>query len=448
MLPTARAARLSIAAAWSALLLAAAMPAAAKLVVMHGYADYTSALVWIQADSPGPVTVTWRAGDTDRQLTLVANPADDLVVVARLTGLAPGTSVAYRVAGDGDQRDGTVRTQRWWTRSDAPRDFVLAIGSCNFVHDGNPTWPDRGYGGGYEIFDAIAAKAPDAMLWLGDNLYYQQPDFLDPASMAVRNRKQRSHAPLQSLLTATAHVAIWDDHDFGPNDADSSYVMKGETLKLFQRYWPNPSFGLPGVAGNFGWIRYGDVDVFLLDDRWYRSANRAPDGPGKTMFGAPQIEWLKNALLHSQAPLKLIAGGNQFLNRANRFEGWNNFATEQKAFLEWLAAQRIDGVVFLSGDRHFSELLRVARPGTYPLYEFTSSPLTSGPWDPPPQGEKENPDVVPDTLVAKRQFGLIRIGGPGTARKVTLESYDGAGALVWQHEIPFATLRTPRSGAQ
>jgi alkaline phosphatase D len=222
--------------------------------------------------------------------------------------------------------------------------------------------------------------------------------------------------------------------------------MKGETLKLFQRYWPNPSFGLPGVAGNFGWIRYGDIDVFLLDDRWYRSANRAPDGPGKTMFGAPQIEWLKNALLHSQAPLKLIAGGNQFLNRANRFEGWNNFATEQKAFLEWLAAQRIDGVVFLSGDRHFSELLRVARPGTYPLYEFTSSPLTSGPWDPPPQGEKENPDVVPDTLVAKRQFGLIRIGGPGTARKVTLESYDGAGALVWQHEIPFATLRTPRSG--
>ncbi len=432
--------------AWCcALLLFAALPAAAKLVVMHGYADYTNALVWVQAEAPGPVEVTWRAGDTDRRLTLDATAANDRVVVARLTGLAPGTSVAYRIAGDGDQREGTVRTQAWWTKAAEAREIVIAIGSCYFLHDGNPTWPDRDYGGGFEIFDAIAAKSPDAMLWLGDNLYYQRPDFLDPVSMAVRNQRQRAFAPLQKLLTATAHVAIWDDHDYGPNDADSSYVMKGETLKLFQRYWPNPSFGLPDVPGNFGLVHYGDVDVFLLDDRWYRSANRAPDGPGKTMFGARQVEWLKNALLHSSAPVKLIAGGNQFINRANRFEGWNHFATEQKAFLEWLAAQKIDGVVFLSGDRHFSELLRVTRPGTYPLHEFTSSPLTSGPFDPPPKGERENPDLVAGTLVAKRQFGLIRISGPGEARKLTLESYDGAGALLWQQEIPFAMLRTPRA---
>ena len=27
--------------------------AQARLVVMHGYADYTSALVWVQAEAPG-----------------------------------------------------------------------------------------------------------------------------------------------------------------------------------------------------------------------------------------------------------------------------------------------------------------------------------------------------------------------------------------------------------
>src|SRR5207247_4532087 len=67
--------------------------------------------------------------------------------------------------------------------------------------------------------------------------------------MAARYRRQRGFAPLQKLLTATSHLAIWDDHDYGPNDSDTSYVMKGETLKLFGRYWPNPSFGLPDLPG-------------------------------------------------------------------------------------------------------------------------------------------------------------------------------------------------------
>ena len=419
----------------------------AKLTLMHGYADFTSVSLWIMTEAPGSVDVTWRTdGDQrERALRVETSAAGNRVAVARLTGLVPGGTATYRVTGDGDRRDGVARAQAWWTRGAAPRDFTLAIGSCFFVADENPLWGEQDYGGGYQIFDTIAAAQPDAMLWLGDTVYLQQPDFLDPASMAARYERQRTFGPLQKLLTATAHVAIWDDHDYGPNDADASYVLKGETRTLFQRYWPNPSFGLPGVSGNFGWIRYGDIDVFLLDGRWFRSANRAPDGPDKTMYGAAQLAWLKNALIHSRAPVKLIAGGSQFVNRASRFEGWHQFATEQKNFLAFLANNRIEGVVFLSGDRHFTELLRVPRAGAYPLYEFTSSPLTSRAWETPEKRERDNPDVVPGTLVGKRQFGLIRIGGPGPSRKLTLESVDAAGLSLWRHEIPFSELRYPHA---
>jgi alkaline phosphatase D len=282
------------------------------------------------------------------------------------------------------------------------------------------------------------------MLWLGDNLYLQQPDFLDPSSMAMRYRRQRAFEPLQPLLTATSHVAIWDDHDYGPNDADASYVLKGETLKLFQRYWPNPGFGLPDVAGAFGVARYGDVWFFLLDDRWYRSPNRWPDGPDKTMFGARQLEWLKQALVSApRKSLKVIAGGSQFWNRVSRFEGWHQFATERQAFAAWLAAQKIEGVLFLSGDRHFSEVLKIERAGAYPLVEFTSSPLTAGSWDTPEQSELDNPDVVPGTLVGQRQFGLIRVAGPEDDRRLSLEGYNSAGARLWKHEIRARDLRFP-----
>jgi alkaline phosphatase D len=428
-------------------LLAAAMPAAAKLTVMHGYADYTSALLWVMSDSPGPIVISWQVDGqaTESRLTLDAMPASGNVVQARLTGLVPGKAFAYRVTGDGDARAGTLTTQPRWSKPTEARDLAIAFGSCFFLADADPAWGGQDYGGGYGIFDTIAAMQPDLMLWGGDNLYFQKQDELDPAAMALRHQRQRTLPALQKLLTAAPQLAIWDDHDYGPNDADMSYVMKGDSLQLFRRYWANPSYGLPDVPGIFGRARWGDVDIFLLDDRWYRSANRAKDGPDKAMFGPQQMAWLRNALTHSRAPIKLVINGSQMWNRVNRFEGWNHFATEQRAFADWLQAQRIDGVVFLSGDRHFSELLKIDRPGTYPLYEFTSSPLTSRPWAKPEAAEQSNPDVVPGTLIGKRQFGMIRVTGPENDRLLALESYDAAGTRLWRHEIRARDLRTSRT---
>lgn len=434
--------------AFAALLLTlcGANVARAHLVVMHGYADYTSALLWVQADAPGPIHITWRTEHDGREheLTLAARSDNDDVVVARLTGLAPGARATYGIDGDGERREGALRAQPYWTGGDNAPDITIAIGSCFFLADAEPPWNASTYGGGYEIFDAIAAKAPDLMVWMGDNLYFQPPDELDPASMAARYRRQRAYPALQRLLVAAPQLAIWDDHDYGPNDSDMSYVLKGESLALFKRYWANPSFGLPDTSGVFGRARFGDVDLFLLDDRWYRSANKLLDEPGKTMFGAQQLAWLKNALVYSHAPLKLIVNGTQMWDHANRFEGFNHYSYEQKAFADWLLAQRVDGVMFASGDRHFTELLRIERPGAYPLYEFTSSPLTSRPWENPDNAERANPDLVPGTLVGKRQFGLIRLTGPAKARRVTLESYDQTGALLWRHEMRAQDLRFPR----
>lgn len=413
---------------------------------MHGFADYTSALVWIQAEAAGPVRVHWRTehDGLDHEMTLDAKAADDDVVLARLTGLSPGARATYSIDGDGDRRDGTVRAQPYWHTGTAAQDVTIAIGSCFYLAPAEPPWSASTYGGGFEIFDAIAAKAPDLMVWMGDNLYFQPPDELDPSSMAARYRRQRALPSLQRLLTAAPQIAIWDDHDYGPNDADMSYVMKGEALTLFRRYWANPNYGLPDAPGVFGRARWGDVDLFLLDDRWYRSANRMNDEPGKTMFGAQQLAWLRNALVYSNAPLKLVVNGSQMWNRANRFEGFNHFSYEQKALSDWLLAQRVDGVMFASGDRHFTELLRVERPGAYPLYEFTSSPLTSRAYENPDNAERTNPDLVAGTLVGKRQFGLIRLTGPEQVRRITLESYDAAGALLWRHELDAKALRFPR----
>lgn len=419
----------------------------ARLVVMHGLAEPTSATLWIQPDTPGPVRVFWRpeGESAERSVELVATAANDNAVVVRLTGIEPGAKAIYRIESGAERLEGTVRAQPKWAKpSDAPT-LTFAIGSCFFLAGPDAQRGSPGYGGGYEIFAAIAAKAPDVMLWLGDNVYLQRGDFYDPVAMAARYRRQRAFEPLQGLLTATAHLAIWDDHDFGPNDSGASYPLKRHTLRLFQRYWPNPGFGAPDVPGTFGVARYGDVHFFLLDDRYYRSPNRAPDGTGKTMFGARQLEWLKQVLLDApRGSVKIVAGGSQLWSSAHRFEGWHHFATERKAFADWLVAHRIEGLIFVSGDRHFSELLRVPRAGAYPLHEFTSSPLTSRPPSKLDAIEHENPHLVPGTLVTRRQFGLIRVSGPSGRRQITLESYDTAGTRLWRYEVQPRDLSFPR----
>jgi alkaline phosphatase D len=245
---------------------------------------------------------------------------------------------------------------------------------------------------------------------------------------------------MQRLWTACPHVAIWDDHDFGPDNGDASYAGSGWTLEMFRRYWPLPYS--PPSDGLYGKVLQGDVDIFLLDDRSYRYPNRWPEGPEKVLYGAKQMQWLKAALTYSRAPFKLIAGGSQFFNQASgaERESWARFPAEQGDFKRWLEERKIAGVIFLSGDRHFTQMLRVQRPGLYPLHEITTSPLTAGVVKEIAEAERSHPDVVPGTMYHDRNFAMITVTGPRTQRALTLEIRDTKGEKRWEWKTTAAEL--------
>jgi hypothetical protein len=90
--------------------------------------------------------------------------------------------------------------------------------------------------------------------------------------------------------------------------------------------------------------------------------------------------------------------------------------------------------MFLSGDAHLSELTRLQPEGLYPLYDFTSSPLTAGPTR-RDDLEFGNPGRVPGTLVRGRSFGMIDVIGASGDRRLTLAAHDVAGNELWRHEI-------------
>jgi alkaline phosphatase D len=281
------------------------------------------------------------------------------------------------------------------------------------------------------------------MLWLGDNVYYREMDWLTEAAMRYRWRKDRQLPDLQPLLASTHHYAIWDDHDFGPNNSDRSFRLKGEALDVFSDYFPSLQRGTPETRGCFFRFEWGDVEFFMLDNRYWRAPNDLPDGPSKTMFGQEQLQWLKDSLVSSIATFKVIAVGGQMVQPMVFFEAFGLFPTEQKDLFDFIAQTKVPGVVFLSGDRHAGELLEVQWPGApYPWYEMTSSPLTAGSGR--IEREAENPARVPGTWVTRtRHYGIVQVSGPRGGRKLTLSQHDKSGKQLWRHVIDQAELREP-----
>ena len=333
---------------------------------------------------------------------------------------------------------GAFKTQVLWQwRTDPPTTRIVA-GSCNYLNDFRFDRPGPSYGAGEEIFDNIAQTGADLMLWLGDNIYLRESEWTSLEGVSRRYRYHRWHERMRKVWTAMPHVAIWDDHDFGPDDADASYSGRGWTHDMFRRYWPTPYS--PAAGGLYGSCLQGDVELFLLDDRSNRYPQHWPEGPDKAMYGATQLQWLKAALLVSKAPFKLVCGGTQFWNKTlSKSENWSRYPHEQAELRRWLDEQKIPGVVFLSGDRHYASLLRIERPGLYPLHELTTSPLTSGPGS-DVAADRLNSDLVPGTFFHNRNFALLTVTGPRTARELSIELKDTRGTKVWEWRTTAAEL--------
>jgi len=336
----------------------------------------------------------------------------------------------------------TSRSMFRYRGNDWP-DVRLAFGSCHYVNEAgyeryDSAGTEKGYGTESGIFDAIVKRKPDAMLWLGDNVYLRDPDWGSRSGIMKRYSHTRAHNRTRELFATIPNYAIWDDHDYGPNDADRSYVLKDEALDVFKLFWPNPSFGVGGKPGITSSFELADVQVFMLDDRYHRSSNDRHDEP-KTILGDHQVEWLIDALSSSRATFKIVAVGSQVLSDNKRREGFERSPAERQRIIELITRNNIPGVIFMSGDVHFAELSKMEREGTYPLYEITSSPLSAGINSSPMY--RANTFSVSGTEYVGHNFGLLTVSGVRGKRILTLRIVDANGNDVWMREIQESELR-------
>ena len=299
------------------------------------------------------------------------------------------------------------------------------------------------------IFDAILARNPELFLFLGDNIYGDTED------MAVMKGKYATlgRKPGFAALRKTCPLmAVWDDHDYGVNDGGADYAKREEAQKEFLDFWgdeSDPRHEREGVhsARIFG-PEGRQVQVILLDTRYFRGPLKTgekrvggkyypSDDPSIPMLGEVQWQWLEEEL-KKPAEVRLIGSGIQIVPEAAGQETWANLPHERQRLFDLIAKTKAEGVVLLSGDRHWSEFSRTKEATPYPIYDFTSSSLNQL----HPRGTPtENRFRVSETTYHAENFGEVAIDWKEEETTIAVSICDMRGEVKFSRKVPLSELK-------
>jgi alkaline phosphatase D len=332
-------------------------------------------VIWTRLTLPdpprSPVRVRWRVG-RDRRLrdvvargTVTADAARDWTVKVDVGDLEPGTTYYYDFTAR-DPHDSRSPVGRTKTAPALADGIGIAVVACSSYWSG---W--------WNAYDRIAERDDvDLVVHCGDHIYDTvdsaewvrarndrfEPDYVDFRSWReldeVRRRYALHYAEPSLLALHRAHplTIAWDNHDVGGDTEDQPELAR-------QAFWewtpcrpPDPVVADDGnlvpadVMRDHRHLRYGDVDLFVLDLR-----TRSDD---TTILGAEQRAWFESGLLDSVqrgAPWRIVVNPIPIARVSlggTGYGGWTDRPGDQESMLRYLVDNGIDDCVFLAGDAH------------------------------------------------------------------------------------------------
>jgi len=385
--------------------------------------------IWMRPASKDPVVVRVKKAGSTREMSRVLDPVTPGVEERlRIDGLEPGTTYRYEVhSGDSRIAQGGFRTPPPPGEKGA---FTLTFGSCfHKIGLHNPN-----------LIHQVLERKPHAMMLLGD---IAVDDRRDRINMHRSDYLLRDLAPAWKQLSANVPLyTSWDDHDYFDNDLAG--IPEGFTGKdrrdvraVWHQNWNNPANDQPGIYFN---TRLGPVELIMLDTRSCRENQSR--GEYGSFLGKKQLTWLKEVLRNSEAPYKVISSGTMWSDYvSNGKDSWGTWDTIARAELfDFIASEKIPGVLLLSGDRHGARGFRIPTPSGFVMHEFETASL----------GGVPGPDAMaPDTTHQLYgyhgkdaiAFGEFRFDTTGSERGLTFRLIDQYGHVLEKIFLPYESLR-------
>ncbi|WP_089727168.1 alkaline phosphatase D family protein [Candidatus Thiosymbion oneisti] len=194
----------------------------------------------------------------------------------------------------------------------------------------------------------IEDENPDHLLLLGDNVYAPRKQEWDMEVLDSIYRMQLEEPNFARLIKNVDFNAIWDDHDFGANNAKGGEKnikeeLKKASLELFYKHLGNRMFSSPSPDHVYHSFEKGNIKFIMLDVRYYRTkaSNESP-----TILGAIQEVWLTQQLDHNKK-FTVVCSGSCLTKGGERLDKYG----EKYDSMVKLFKDR-GNVIVLSGDIH------------------------------------------------------------------------------------------------
>jgi alkaline phosphatase/alkaline phosphatase D len=222
---------------------------------------------------------------------------------------------------------------------------------------------------GFPAFHAISSIKPDFWVGNGNNVYYDEPGEFPAITREEMRKRWHWLFSMPEFNKMVSHIPgfwIMNDHDYRFNDCDTfpsdrsgNLLLPGNEAAKAVFYEQVPVFAGSGDQKvTYRTHRLNkDVQVWMLDDRLYRSPSNSQDVPGKSMLGVKQMSWLKSTLKESDAAFKLLITPTPFIgpddnSKTDNHTNYGGFRTERDSFFLWLKNNgfRNNGFYIICGD--------------------------------------------------------------------------------------------------
>jgi len=411
---------------------------------------------------------------------LTAGGQRDYIVKWLATDLQINTRYYYRVEfGNNDVSPvrsavHTFKTLPGPGASDSVK-FVMVTGSHyeRFYHGRNMGKPDKENWRrnplsaedsvkGFPGLATITQLEPLFYIGNGDNVYYDHGPTKQyartEAEMRAKWHRQFLMPRYGELFAKTATYWLKDDHDYRFDDADTVAENKKHGslpshemgMEIFKEQLPIIPFDRLDEARTYRTYRINtDLQIWLLENRDYRSPNNYEDGPEKSIWGEEQKAWLKETLQNSTAAYKLLISptpmvGPDDKRKTDNHTNIGGFQYEANEFYDWLKANEFgtDELLILCGDRHWQ--YHTVHPSGY--QEFSCGALVDEnsrmgrkPGDPgstDPEGTIEVKFMSPE---ATGGFMMVEVFREGETPVLHIIMYDEQGSELYRHEQKLAS---------
>ena len=386
---------------------------------------------WLWVGAVGPTTATITAGglrrgphalsyrtDDDSSGGFVMSDVDDSGVARFfLTELGPAQRYRYTVLDlsvDGTPVPsgelGIIEggEHEFTTHPDGPADLTIAFASCART------------GSNGAVFDAIRAAQPDLFVQLGD-LHYGNLVSTNPQDHINVLGRSLSTPAQSALYSSTPSAWIWDDHDFGDNDSDSSSPSRDAVSVAYRQAVPHWNVDPDPATPINQAFTMGRVRIVTCDTRSHRTTD--------TMLGEAQEAWLIEELRTASQTHALVIWANPApwnVPDAPGTDQWGGFADERRRIANAIAEANITNLVMISGDWHTAAI----DDGTNTAYADDGSPgfplIHAAPLDRP--GRRLGETFSHGVFSNAGQFGLIQVadnGGPSVQVTLTAHLWTG-----------------------